>query len=65
MNCTHINEDEIEMPKKDICLQIKDNKLLMNEDQYDNIIMEYQKIINLLNNTSNQLSKFRKENRLN
>ena len=44
--------------KKDIYFQEKDNKLLMNQDQY-NIIMKYQKIINLLDNTSNQPSKFR------
>ena len=31
----------------------------MNEDQYNNIVMEYQKIINLLDNTPNHLSKFR------
>ena len=30
--------------------------------QYNNIIMEYQKIINLLNNTQNEPSKFRTRN---
>ena len=30
--------------------------------QYNNIIMEYQKIINLLDNTPNHLSKFRTKN---
>ena len=28
----------------------------MNQDQHNNVITEYQKIINLLDNTSNQLS---------
>ena len=48
--------------KKDIYLQKKDNKLLMNWDQYNNIIMEYQKIIDLLDNTPNQPPKFRTKN---
>ena len=30
--------------------------------QYNNIIMEYQKMINLLGNTPNQPSKFRTKN---
>ena len=34
----------------------------MNEDLFSNMIMEYQKIINLLENKSNQLSKFRTKN---
>ena len=34
----------------------------MNYDQYNNITMEYPKIINLLDNTSNQLSKYRTKN---
>ena len=45
--------------KKDIYLQKKDNNLLMNSDQYNNIKMEYQKMINLLDNTPDQISKFR------
>ena len=40
----------------------EDNKLLMNEGQYNNIVMEYQKIANLLDNASNQPSKFRTKN---
>ena len=40
----------MEAPKKDTYLQKKDNKLLMNEGQYNIIIMEYQKIANLLDN---------------
>ena len=48
--------------KKDTYLQKKDNKLLMNYGQYNNIIMEYQKIANLLDNTLDQPSKFRKKN---
>ena len=40
-------------------LQKKDNKLLMNSDWYNNIILEYQKMANLLDNTSNESSKFR------
>ena len=54
------NQDEIEIPKERLTyLQKKDNKLLMNYDQYNNIILEYQKIINLIGNTPDQLSKFR------
>ena len=34
----------------------------MNEGQYNDIIMEYQKIANLLDNTSNQPSKSRTKN---
>ena len=34
----------------------------MNYDNYNNGIMEYQKIINLLDNTPDQLSKFRTKN---
>ena len=30
----------------------------MNSDQYNNIIIEYQKIINLIDNTPHQLSRF-------
>ena len=47
--------------KKDKYLQKKDNKSLMNQDQYNNIIMEYQKKkkANLLDNqASNQPSRF-------
>ena len=40
----------------------KDNKLYINQDQYYNIIMEYQKIANLLDNESNQPSKFKTRN---
>ena len=43
--------------------QEKDNKLLMNRDNYKNIVMEHQKIPNLSdNNLSNHLSKFRTKN---
>ena len=48
--------------KKDTYLQKKDNKLMMNSGQYNNIIMEYQKITNLLNIASNEPSKFRTKN---
>ena len=34
----------------------------MNQDYYKDIVMEYQKIRNLLDNTSNQPSKFRTKN---
>ena len=34
----------------------------MNWDYYNNIIIEYKKIINWLDNTLNQLSKFRTKN---
>ena len=46
------------MRVKEIC-QKKDISLLKNKDQYNNITLEYQKILNLLDNTSNQPSKFR------
>ena len=48
--------------KRDIYLQKKDNKLLMNKDEYNNTIMEYQKIANLLDDASNQSSKFKTKN---
>ena len=35
--------NETEIPKRNTYLQKKDNKLLMNQDQYSNIIMEYPK----------------------
>ena len=47
---------------KDVYLQKKERKLLMIQDQYDSIIIEFQKIINLLDNTPNQPSKFRINN---
>ena len=47
---------------KDVYLQKKERKLLMIQDQYDSIIIEFQKIINLLDNTPNQPSKFRTKN---
>ena len=50
----HQNEDKY--------LQKKGNKLLMNYVQYNNMIMEYQKIANLLDNTTDQPSKFRTKN---
>ena len=52
----------MEYQKKDIFLLKKDKQLLMNYDLH-NIIMEYQKIANLINdNTLNQPSKFRTRN---
>ena len=49
--------------RKDTYHQEKDNKLLMNWDKFKNIVMEYKKIPNLLdNNLSNNLSKFRTKN---
>ena len=48
--------------KKDIYLQKKGNTLLMNYNQYNNIIMEYQKITNFSDNTPNQLAKFKTKN---
>ena len=35
-----------------------DNRLMMNLDWHNNIIMKYEIIINLLGNTSNKLSNF-------
>ena len=34
----------------------------MNQGQYNSVIMEYQKITNLLDNASNQLSKSKTKN---
>ena len=48
--------------RKDAYLQKKDNNLFMSYGQYDSIIMEYQKIVNLFDNETNQPSKFRKGN---
>ena len=48
--------------KKYIYLQDKDRILLMIWDQYNSIIIEYQKIINLIYNKSNQPTKLRKKN---
>ena len=48
--------------KKYIYLQDKDRILLMIWDQYNSITIEYQKIINLLYNKSNQPTKVRKKN---
>ena len=39
----------------------KDNKYLMNLGQYNNIIMEYEKVINFLDNALNQPSKLKKK----
>ena len=61
-NCTHKMRMKEKYQKNDIYLQKKDNKLLMNQDQYNNIIMECQKLIIFLDNTPNQLSKFRTKN---
>ena len=61
-NCTHKMRMKLKYQKNDIYLQKKDNKLLMNQDQYNNIIMEYQKLLIFLDNTPNQLSKFRTKN---
>ena len=48
--------------KKDISLQRKDRNILMIQDYYSSIIMEYQKIINLVDNTPTQPNKFRTKN---
>ena len=45
-----------------IYIQKKDRKLLMTWDWYNWIVMEYQKMINFLNNTPNEPSKFRTKN---
>ena len=58
MSCIQIKQIT-KYQKKDIYLHKKDNKLLMN---YHNIIMEYQKLSNLLDNASNQPSKFKAKN---
>ena len=43
----------------DASILVKGNITVNNKDQYNNIIMEYQKITNLLGNSPNQPSKFR------
>ena len=48
--------------KKDIYIQKRDRKLLMIKDYYNNVITEYQKIINLLDKAPNQPFKFRTRN---
>ena len=55
--------DRPKKKKEDTYLQKKNNKLLMNYGWYNNIIMEYQNIANLLENeASNQPSNFRTRN---
>ena len=49
------------VPKKYVWIKVnikRDNKLFINQGQYYNIIMEYQKIANLLGSAWNQPSKF-------
>ena len=46
----------------DVYLPKKDNKLLINQSYHNSVIMEYQKIENLLNDESSQPSKFRTRN---
>ena len=53
LNCTYKMRMKQKYQKKDIYLQKKGNKSLMSYLQHNNIRMEYQKIINLLDNTSN------------
>ena len=53
---TVTNEHDKEIPKEKYISPEKAIKLLTIWDWYKSIIMEYQKIINLLDNTSNQLS---------
>ena len=53
---TVTNEHDKEIPKERHISPKKDIKLLTIWDWYKRIIMEYQTIINLLDNTSNQLS---------
>ena len=56
---TNENNKEIpkEIPRERYYLQKKDRKLLIIWDQYNSIKMEYQKIINSLGNTPNELTK--------
>ena len=53
-----MDENETDKPKE---RYISPEILLKNYDQYNNIIMEYQKIIYLLENTPNQPSNFRQK----
>ena len=64
---TVTNEEEnigldIKMYRERYLSPEKDRKLLMIEDSRNSIIMEYQKIIDLLDNTPNQPSKVRTRN---
>ena len=51
--------DEIEIPKKRYLSPDKRKQII---DEYNNTIMEYQKVIHLLDNKSNQLPKLRTKN---
>ena len=55
------NEDEMELPKKRYISPEKRQQIIdkLRLILINNMIMECQKIINSLGNTSNQLSKFR------
>ena len=48
--------------EKDISLLKIDRNILMIQDYYNSIIMEYQKMINLVDNTPTQPTKFRTKN---
>ena len=56
------NEDEIEIPKERYISAKKRQQIIDELRLVNNIIMEYQKMKNLLDNTSNQLSKFKTKN---
>ena len=50
---TDTNVRDKERPKERCISSEKDRKLLMTWDYFNSIIMEYQKIVNLLDNTPN------------
>ena len=52
------DENELEIPKQRYTSP-KERQKIIDELRYNNIIMEYQKTINLLDNALNQPSKFR------
>ena len=56
------NEDEIEIPKERYISAKKRQQIIDELRLVNNIIMEYQKMKNLLDNTSNQLPKFKTKN---
>ena len=45
-----------------ICISLKERKKIIDKLKHNSIIMEFQKIANLLDSASNQPSKFRTRN---
>ena len=58
------SEDELEVPKKRYRYAEERQQIIDKLGQYNNMIMKYQKITSLLDNASNQSSKFRTKNQV-